>query len=95
MRGEFGRIDTAISATTAEFFLPGGRYQAVAVGTWGGGNFTLQIRAADGSSFVNASSVFSADAKWETSIPSGWYKWVRGGSAGPVTITIQRVPIEE
>ena len=64
-----------ITATTAAFSLKGGQYAVTAHGTWGGGSLTLQRLAADGSTFVNCLSAFTADGYATVNLPNGTYKF--------------------
>jgi hypothetical protein len=63
-----------ISATTASFTLRGGNYGVTVHATWGGGNVALQRRTADGSTFINALTAFTADGYANADLPGGTYQ---------------------
>ena len=63
-----------IDATPAAFQLKGGQYAVSVIATWGGGSATLQIRAADGSTYVTALTAFTANGFSTVYLPAGTYK---------------------
>jgi hypothetical protein len=67
-------IVTNISATTAAFNLKGGRYAITAMGT-SFGTLTLQIQAADESTYLTAATAISANGVALVDLPPGLYRW--------------------
>lgn len=63
-----------ISATQAAFTLKGGQYAITIHATWGGGSATLQRLAADGATYVNCLTAFTADGFQTANLPSGTYQ---------------------
>jgi hypothetical protein len=62
-----------INATTAAFHLLGGKY-GVTVKASTYGTVTLQILAADGSTYLPAMTAFAADGYASADLPEGQYK---------------------
>jgi hypothetical protein len=73
-QSEDNHIISNISATTASFILKGGRYAITAMGT-SFGTLTLQIRAADGSTYLTAATAITANGVALADLPGGEYRW--------------------
>jgi hypothetical protein len=80
-----------IAATTAAFSLKGGHYSITAKATWGGGSATLQILAADGSTYLTAATALSADGFATAFLPAGTYKFAIA-TATAVYLEIKAIP---
>jgi hypothetical protein len=65
-----------ISATTAPFTMRGGNYgiTVTAGANWGGGSVGLQRLSADGSTFVDVVTPFTADGMANINLPPGTYQ---------------------
>lgn len=72
---------TNIGSTTAAFSLLGGTYGVDIVGSFGGGNITLQKQAADGSTYVSAVASFTANAYAPATLAPGTYRLTFSGTA--------------
>lgn len=79
-----------IAATTAAFHLRGGKYGIVASATFGGGSITLQIQAADGTTYVTAATAITAAGYAVVDLPDGFYK-VAIATATAVYVSITRI----
>ena len=73
-QSEDPHIESNISATTATFVLKGGRYGITCMGT-AFGTVTLQIQAADGSTFLTAATAIAANGVAVVDLPQGTYRW--------------------
>ncbi len=73
-QSEDNHIETNIAATTASFNLKGGRYGITASGT-GFGTATLQVLAADQSTYLTAATAISAAGVALVDLPQGNYRW--------------------
>ena len=82
-----------ISATTAQFFLRGGKFVLDAHATWGGGSIQLTKLAADGVTYVNVGSPLTADGTATFDLPPGDYK-VAVTTATGVYVSLTRVPYD-
>src|SRR5579859_3012038 len=69
-----GTAQTGLSATTAGFYLLGGRYAFGVNATWGGGNAQLQVLMPDGTTYIAAAASFTADGTAVYDLPPGTYK---------------------
>jgi len=66
-----------ISADSAVFALPGGRWAMVAEATWGGGNIALQIKCPNGAYAAVSGMSLTANGQVSAQLPPGDYKIVR------------------
>ena len=66
--------ETNISATTSAFRLTGGRYGVTVHATFGGGSVTLQVQAADGTTWITALTAFTADGVAVADLLPGSYR---------------------
>ena len=82
-----------ITATTAAFELTGGKYGVTYVATWGGGSVTLEVQAADGSTFVTAATAFAANGYTTVDLPAGQFKFAVATATG-VYVSITRIPAD-
>lgn len=71
----------------------GGMYGLTAHATWGGGSATLEILAADGSTYLTAATAISADGYATAYLPPGSYK-LHIATATAVYFNICRIPLE-
>lgn len=62
-----------ISATTASFYLLGGKYSFKVIGSLFG-TITLQVLAADNSTWVNVSSALAANTYTTFDLATGFYR---------------------
>jgi hypothetical protein len=89
-----GAVFKNISATTASFNLQGGRYAAVVVATWGGGNVALNVLAADGVTWVPVVTAWTANAfNGGLALPAGLYQ-VAVTTATAVYLSLTGLPVE-
>lgn len=93
MRAIDGHLEKNISATTAGFYLNGGRYGIVYTATWGGGSVTLQALSADGSNWVDAATAWTANGYSPVDLPPGQYR-LAVSTATAVYVSVLRVPGE-
>lgn len=80
-----------ISATTAPFSLLGGEYAITAVATWGGGSVTLEILAADNTTYVPVLVAITANSFATLDLPAGTYKLVVA-TATAIYVAVQKIP---
>ena len=73
-QSEDAHIETNISSTTAGFNLKGGRYGILCMGT-AFGTVTLQIQAADESTYLGAATAISGNGVAVVDLPPGLYRW--------------------
>ena len=75
-QSEDSHIETNIGSTTAVFNLKGGRYGITVMGT-SFGSVTLQVMAADGSTFLTAATAIVANTGTVVAVDliPGTYKW--------------------
>jgi predicted phage tail protein len=78
---------TNISADTEVFNLAGGKYGMSVVATWKSGSVTMQILAADESTWLAVAIPFTADGFQTADLPPGQYRFqVTNATAAYVTI---------
>lgn len=82
-----------ISADTAGFTLRGGRYGVEVVGT-GFGTVSLQRLAADGSTYVDVFTAFSANGYQTVDLPPGTYRFHVSSATG-VYATVTSVALTQ
>ena len=94
MRAVDGFTLSNASANSAPFQLNGGLYGITAIaGDWSSGSATLEILAADGSTYVTAATAFSANGYETAYLPQGTFK-IAVASATGVYVTVRRIPGE-
>lgn len=77
-----GKLFSNIAATTAAFYLKGGRYVIMATATFGGGNVQLQALGPDGTNFVAPKDIggsannLTAAGSQTVDLPSGQYRFL-------------------
>lgn len=81
-----------ISATTAAFAVQGGEYGWIASATWAGGSITLQVQAADGTTWLTAANAWTANATGLVALPPGWYRVLVSGSTSAGYVSLTGVP---
>lgn len=88
-----GKTFSNISATTAAFYLKGGKYAAAAVATFSSGSVKLQTLGPDGSTWMSVSSGtdFSAAGFAAVDLPPGQYRFTVA-TATAVYASIAGVP---
>ncbi len=86
---------TAQSATSAAFYLLGGRYAFCVTATFGGGNIQLQILMPDGTTYIGASAAITTSAGAAgtqiVDLPPGTYQ-IAITTATSVQYSLVRVP---
>lgn len=90
MRATDSHNEDNISATGNAFGLDGGRYGVTCMAA-SFGTVTLQILAADASTWLNTSAAFVANGYTTADLPAGQYR-VAVASATAVYVAIARVP---
>jgi len=82
-----------ISATTALFFLKGGKYAAEVIATFGGGSVKLQALMPDGSTVASVSSAtdFTANGFATVDLAPGLYE-ITVATAAAVSASVVRIP---
>lgn len=93
MRSIDNNAQANIAATTAGFFLKGGKYLLVVTATWGGGNVVLQRLHNDGATWVPVHTALTANGIANVDIAYGQYRWAVT-TATAVYATADRVPGE-
>lgn len=88
--GGDGRIFSNVSTTQGPFKLNGGTYGLSVVATWNSGSVTLEMLAADGSTYIPALAAFSANGYGAVALPPGQYKLVVASATG-VYMAIARI----
>ena len=84
---------TNISADTEVFNLAGGKYGMSAVATWESGSVTLQILAADETTWLTAATPFTANGFETADLPPGQYRF-HVASATAVYVAINGIPYD-
>jgi len=82
-----------IAATTAAFFLGGGKYGIDVSATFGGGSVKLQKLLADGVTYISCGADFTANGYATTDLSSGGYRFAVT-TATAVYANLQRIPGE-
>lgn len=93
MRADDGFIVNFTSASTsASFQLVGGKYGITGhAASWNAGNATLQVRAADDSTWLTAATAISVDGYQTADLMPGLYRVVLTTTAA-ANIGVSRIP---
>ncbi len=91
--GTGAQLSNQGAGTYGPFRLIGGRYQATAIATFGGGTAVLNQLGPDGTTYLQTYS-FSANGGKVLDLPPGDYQWVVVTATGVYT-SVVRIPLGE